>query len=213
MFWKERIESKIRAICELCNEFQSDIRYVRDCLDNKLSAKDYNIQDCINRINKLQLENNELMAKAEEYKSDADKHYEDIGTISGLQDVIKEYENKLVDYDYSIRKIEILTEEAQQLQKSLDLAKSLVETTNERIKASTRQNDALQTDLTELRKCFSAVLRGMYDREEIEFAALKTYRGWKFIYNNGQTTEDFSNVTKVSVDWYDGEKLSLSVNN
>ena len=213
MFWKDRIEKKIREICELCNETQSDMRHVRNCIDNELSGKNYNIQDCIDRINKLQLENNELRAKVEEYRSDADKHYEDIGTISGLQDVIKEYENKLVDYDYSKRKIEILTEETQQLQKSLDLAKSLVESTNERIKASTRQNDALQADLTELRKCFSAVLRGMYDREEIEYAALKTYRGWKFVYNNGQMTEDFSNIGEVSCSWYDGEKLNLSMNN
>ena len=127
--------------------------------------------------------------------------------------IIEDYKEKLNDYNNVKRQNELLIEQNQQLQKSLDLAKSLVEANNERIKASTRQSDALQADLTELRKCFSAVLRGMYDREEIEYAALKTYRGWMFVYNNGQMTEDFSNIGEVSCSWYDGEKLNLSMNN
>jgi len=213
MFWKERIESKIKDIYGYCSEFMNDIREIKDSLNIKLSAKEHFIQDCINRMNKLQLENDELRTKADKYKEDADKHYEDIGTITGLQDVIKEYECKLTDYNYLKRQNETLTEQTQQLQKSLDLAKSLIDNTNERIKTVTRQNESLQADLTELRNCFSAVLRGMYDREEIEYAALKTYRGWKFIYNNGQMTEDFSNIGEVSCSWYDGEKLDLSMNN
>ena len=186
------------------------IKRIEDKANSDVAIQEGKLSYYQNQCEKLENENGKLVSENERYKAEAE-NTKDI--IRGLNTTIEDCKQKLSDYNNVKRQNELLIEQNQQLQKSLDLAKSLIDATNERIKASTRQNDALQADLTELRKCFSAVLRGMYDREEIEFAALKTYRGWKFVYNNGQMTEDFNNIGEVSCSWYDGEKLNLSMNN
>lgn len=210
MFWKERIEREIGSMSDDIDSVIEGIKRIEDKANGDVAIQEGRLSYYQNQCEKLENENGKLVSENERYKAEAE-NTENI--IRGLNTTIEDCKEKLSDYNNVKRQNELLIEQNQQLQKSLDLAKSLVEVTNERIKASTRQNDALQADLTELRKCFSAVLRGMYDREEIEFAALKTYRGWKFVYNNGQITEDFSNIGQVSCSWYDGEKLNLSMNN
>lgn len=207
MFWKERIE---REIGSMSDDIDSVIELIKDKATSDVAMQEGKLSYYQNQCEKLENENGKLVSENERYKAEVENTK---NIIHGLNTTIEDCKEKLSDYNNVKRQNELLIEQNQQLQKSLDLAKSLIEATNERIKASTRQNDALQADLTELRKCFSAVLRGMYDREEIEFAALKTYRGWKFVYNNGQMTEDFSNIGEVSCSWYDGEKLNLSMNN
>jgi len=210
MFWKERIEREIESISDDVNSVIEGIKRIEDKANSDVATQEGRLSYYQNQCEKLENENGKLVRENERYKAEVE-NTEDI--IRGLNTTIEDCKEKVNDYNNTKRQNELLIEQNEQLQKSLDLAKSLVEATNERIKASTRQNDALQADLTELRKCFSAVLRGMYDREEIEYAALKTYRGWKFVYNNGQMTEDFSNIGEVSCSWYDGEKLNLSMNN
>lgn len=210
MFWKERMRREVGSISDDVNSVIEGIKWIKDKATGDVAIQEGKLSYYQNQCEKLENENGKLVSENERYKAEVE-NTEDI--IHGLKTIIDDYKKQLNDYNNTKRQNELLIEQNQQLQKSLDLAKSLVEATNERIKASTRQSDALQADLTELRKCFSAVLRGMYDREEIEYAALKTYRGWKFIYNNGQTTEDFSNITEVTADWNEGDKLRLSMNN
>ena len=210
MFWKEKIRREISSISDDVNSVVEGIKWIKDKATGDVAIQEGKLSYYQNQCEKLENENGKLIRENERYKAEVE-NTEDI--IHGLNTTIEDCKEKVNDYNNTKRQNELLIEQNQQLQKSLDLAKSLLEATNERIKASTRQNDALQADLTELRKCFSAVLRGMYDREEIEYAALKTYRGWKFVYNNGQMTEDFSNIGEVSCSWYDGEKLNLSMNN
>ncbi len=210
MFWKERMEREIGSMSDDIDLVIEGIKRIEDKANGDVATQEGRLSYYQNQCEKLENENGKLVSENDRYKAEVE-NTENI--IRGLNTTVEDCKEKLSDYNNVKRQNELLIEQNQQLQKSLDLAKSLIEATNERIKASTRQNDALQADLTELRKCFSAVLRGMYDREEIEYAALKTYRGWKFIYNNGQTTEDFSNITEVTADWNEGDKLSLNMNN
>lgn len=213
MFWDRKIESKIDDVGSLCYDLRSDIQEIKDGVKNKLSAKEYSILDSANLINKLRSECDDLKVRAESYKSEAEKHYEDTETISELQKVIEGYKEQLSDYEILKKQKELLTKQVEQLQTSLKLIEPIMKSQNDAIDSLENQRNILQDDVTELRQCFSAVLRGMYDREEIEFAALKTYRGWKYIYSNGVTTEDFSNTNNVEISWNNGESVKLSMNN
>lgn len=61
-------------------------------------------------------------------------------------------------------------------------------------------------NMNELTACFDAVLGGMFDHDFIEFVALKTYRGWKYIYHDGEVYGNFDDIDKITMTTTDGGK-------
>ena len=213
MFWKDKIENKITSIQSNIKSIEDILELIKRKVNDDLASKEGRLNGYVENYLKVEKENEKLKSEVSAYKADADKHYEDVGTISGLQDAIEDYKSQLSDYESLKKQNETLTKQIEHLQATIKILDPLVKSQDETIGFLKEQKNTSEANLTELRNCFSAVLRGMYDREEIEFAALKTYRGWKFIYSNGVTTEDFSNTNSVEISWNNGEFVKLSINN
>lgn len=56
-------------------------------------------------------------------------------------------------------------------------------------------------DYQELIECLHSICNGAYNADIVEFFALKTYRGWKYICHDGVSTTDFDDIKGVEVCW------------
>ncbi len=65
--------------------------------------------------------------------------------------------------------------------------------------------------LSGLNASFAMVTQGLYDQDNIEFAAIKTYRGWKYLIHNGMQTTNFDNVKSISIYWDKGEYVTVDM--
>ena len=65
------------------------------------------------------------------------------------------------------------------------------------------------SEVEELVNCLNTLCNGAYNTNFIEFFALKTYRGWKYICHDGESTVDFDNITGVEVCWKQNGKVTV----
>lgn len=88
-------------------------------------------------------------------------------------------------------------EYAENIEKYKDIAAKEIENS----KSSVETSKALAGIIASQQSSISALAEGIYNQEHIEFFALKTYRGWKYICVNGQKITDFNNVNIINVSW------------
>ena len=75
----------------------------------------------------------------------------------------------------------------------------------------TESNLEKDKTIASLKAVLDAVVRQNFDKEHIEFAAIKTYRGgWQYLYHNGKIY-NVIDAEHVSIDSYAGENVKVSV--
>ena len=95
----------------------------------------------------------------------------------------------------------------------LDTYLDLKQTMDEQISLSNKLTNAnMEKDniIASQGSVMNAVLSKNYDKKHIEFAAVKTYRGWEYIYHNGKNI-DVNNVNSIRVSWDVNENVTLEI--
>ena len=160
--------------------------------------------------------NKELEDTAKELQADnISKHKE----LERLQEYIKSLKNEkeeLDDYNTEcLEKIDKCNEEIEKLNeqykhlldgateycKEVEKYKDIAAKEIENSKSSVETSKALAGVVALQQSSISALAEGIYNQEHIEFFALKTYRGWKYICVNGQKITDFNNVNTINISW------------
>lgn len=76
---------------------------------------------------------------------------------------------------------------------------------NERLK---EQNQSLIEAIESLESSFALVTQGVYNQDNIEFAAVKTYReGWRYLCYNGRQITNFDGISQISLNWDSSDKF------
>lgn len=136
-----------------------------------------------------------------------------------LQEYIKSLENEreeLDDYNIEcLEKIDKCNEEIKKLNeqykhlldgateycKEVEKYKDIATKEIENSKSTVETSKALAGIIASQQSSISALAEGIYNQEHIEFFALKTYRGWKYICVNGQQITDFNNMNVINISW------------
>ena len=148
-------------------------------------------------------------------------------TINDLRNTIKEQDNKIKelesDIDDGIQEIEKLYTEITNIGKiytegikesnkkydtlvhtyevELDRLKDITDKEIQNTKSAADTSKAIAGIIASQQSSIAALAEGIYNQEHIEFFALKTYRGWKYICVNGQKITDFDNVNNINIVW------------
>ena len=166
-----------------------------------ISRKDYEILRV--RIDELKADLHDERMRNIFLKTDNSK-------IDGLKEQVKELEAKVAEAEKKAREAvaELATKEKlYEILNKCFLAQK--EQADDAIAAS-KDKDKL---LEELRDSFNIVCRGMYCQDNIEFAAVKTYRGgWAFICHDGTELTDLNDAECVRIYWDRGERVNVEVN-
>ena len=134
----------------------------------------------------------------------------DNSKIDGLKKQIKELEEQVAEAEKKAREAaaELATKEKlyEILNKCFEAQKQQADDAI----AASKDKDKL---LEELRDSFNIVCKGMYCQDNIEFAAVKTYRGgWAFICRDGTELTDLNDAECVGIYWDRGERVNVEVN-
>ena len=134
----------------------------------------------------------------------------DNSKIDGLKEQVKELEAKVAEAEKKAREAaaKLATKEMRYdiLSKCFEAQKKLTDDATAALKVS-------EKSLEELRDSFNIVCRGMYCQDNIEFAAVKTYRGgWAFICHDGTELTDLNDAECVRIYWDRGERVNVEVN-
>lgn len=152
--------------------------------------------DAENTINDLRNTIKEQDNKIRELESDVDdgiqeieKLYAEITNIGktyteGIKESNKKYENLISTYEIELARLK-------------DIADKEMQNT----KSATDTSKAIAGIVASQQSSIAALAEGIYNQEHIEFFALKTYRGWKYICVNGQKITDFDNVNNINIVW------------
>ena len=134
----------------------------------------------------------------------------DNSKIDGLKKQIKELEEQVAEAEKKAREAaaELATKEKlyEILNKCFEAQKKQADDAI----AASKEKDKL---LEELRDSFNIVCKGMYCQDNIEFAAVKTYRGgWAFACHDGVELTDLNDASYVHIFWNRGERVSVEAN-
>lgn len=126
-------------------------------------------------------------------------------TIQEYKDLIKELKSQNAELSESLN-------QAQQDQAAkIDAFKNLLEIEINSSRSVVDTNKALTSIIVTQQSSISALAEGIYNQEHIEFFALKTYRGWKYICCDGEKFTDFTDVGEVNINWKLGERVHLNI--
>ena len=154
--------------------------------------------------------------------------------VYGLDERIRKSAEKEDDYDRLQLSYDDLEEELEELREEKASAEKQAEEAKAKLTTKEKLYDILskcleaqkkltddataalkvrEKSLEELRDSFNIVCRGMYCQDNIEFAAVKTYRGgWEFICHDGTELTDLNNAGCVRIYWDRGERVNVEVN-
>lgn len=95
--------------------------------------------------------------------------------------------------------------------------KDAYDNTKKQLDASISNFDKLIDDTTEkdktissLRAVVNSIANEHFDKKYIEFAALKTYRGWEYLYHDGKFV-DIENVRSANMFWDRDNRVEVNV--
>lgn len=141
-------------------------------------------------------------------QKDSTKEFADVNKklsqITWLGDKVKEILNDIKE----LRKLEEswtevepqVSDECDELRKENAALKRL----NNELSAA---NTKLAKSIESLDASFAMVTQGIYNQDNIEFAAVKTYReGWKYLCYNGRQLTNFDGISQISLNWDSCEK-------
>lgn len=74
------------------------------------------------------------------------------------------------------------------------------------------ENEKLSDINKSLEASFAMVCQGLYNQDNIEFAAVKTYReGWRYLCYNGRQLTNFDDIDNLQIQYYKGERLRVDL--
>ena len=126
-------------------------------------------------------------------------------TIQEYKDLIKELKSQNAELT------ENLNQKQQDHVAKFDAYKNLLEIEINTNRSVVDTNKALTSIIVTQQSSISALAEGIYNQEHIEFFALKTYRGWKYICCDGEKFTDFIDVGEVNINWKLGERVHLNI--
>ena len=129
---------------------------------------------------------------------------------------IEDYNNLSKKYAYEKGEIhkqyeDLLNTTNQKYNSEIEKYKDIAAKEIENSKSSIETSKALAGVIMSQQSSIAALAEGIYNQEHIEFFALKTYRGWKYICVNGDKYTDFENINSVGITW-NKEENRLNVN-
>lgn len=154
---------------------------------------------------------NDILDEIREHKNLTTMEYEDISKLSKLPKQYEELCGMIKSYLIAIDKWQERVERGLPEYGDYNAKKAELESLR-------KQNDALVVENLELRSIISSleaslamVCQGLYDHEHIEFAAVKTYRGWQYLCYNGRQITNFDDIEDMRIDYTKGENLNMDI--
>ena len=158
-----------------------------------------------------------LNSQVDELQEKLDKAEKELSLWKEQADItektIQKYKEILEEIE--IEKKEILDakeKEHQDISDKIDAYDKLLRSEIENSKSLVETNKVLTSIIVTQQSSISALAEGIYNQEHIEFFALKTYRGWKYICCDGVKYTDFTNAKNVSINWNQGGRVELNIN-
>lgn len=186
-------------------------RKIKDAIDERHNIiTEYSVLQ--EKYKNLQKENEGLSSRYKEgnhlidrYRTTINDNKKVISTLENQLQEQKEVNDKYVqDYRDVINRESILKDAykntKEQMDKEIQLANKLTVANMEKDKIIDSQQAVI-----------NAMTRNEFDKDNIEFAAIKTYRGWICVYRDGKKL-DISDAEYMNVTWYkDGDSLEVTV--
>lgn len=187
----------------------------RDDIEESLSRINAQSKEIFNFIKNVICERigsavNEIVRKVDDAKDLIIKHYNHINDIvEQILNKVGEIYNIVGDtlhysksiYDSFGELVDIIKQLLEKLKTSNDI--NIIEL-NDKIKELEAENKELVASICSL-------ANGAYNSPGIEFFALKTYRGWRYICHNGNALQDIENAKGVFISWREGDYIDVEV--
>ena len=212
------LEEIINKTDSLRETVSVQIKYLSDSKDLIVEEKDREIANLKIQLAKLE-ENNRTLQKQIEGFCDVEKK------ISKIDDYFIESINTVIDSSQQKAnkwiqdKNKTLNDLCEVLSKQNDFLKNKNDVLSEICDGLARDGNAIKDTLTdkenecaELIECINTLCNGAYNADFVEFFALKTYRGWKYLCCDGISTIDFDDIDGIEVCWKSGEKVKVIYN-
>ena len=198
---KNEIDQILAELSEKNKEFKNIHNYLIKTVDAVIDIQGivYNLDDNVSDIKK----------EAEAIRETELSAYEDIVKLSAEN---KKFKTKIEDIisrmESHCKSVEYITSIEQENKKLIKENESLRIRNIELEKLEKK----MLSEVNSLADSFAMVAQGIYNQENIEFAAVKTYRdGWKYICYNGRQLTNFDDVESLRIDYYIGERLKMDI--
>ena len=208
----QNLENALENLTAISEVTEDDIERNKLHIQKIIESSRQTIIDCLNDVKNVLLMQYEDISAV---RPDIERILHTLNAIKTWPDAIEKEKYKTIGYVENI-----IADSKEKIRDDIvrftDEIKEALSERNEllmRNEELSKRNEELEKAIESLSASFAIVAQGIYNQDNIEFAAVKTYReGWRYICYNGRQLTEFDDISDITLSWSkDEQRVAMDI--